>query len=305
MIRIINTFEELIEKIKTKEPKKIAVAAAQDKDVLLAVNNAYKQGLIKGILVGNQAEIEKIAFEINMDLNSFEIINIPDKSEACKKAVELVRAGIADLPMKGFVDTAIILKAILDKSTGLSKGRLISHVGVLSMPGFEQMFIMTDAAMNIAPNLLEKADMIKNAVDVAHALGNKCPKVAVLCAVEKVDPKMPSTLEADELTKMNESGQIKGCIVKGPLALDNAVSIEAAHLKGIYHPVAGCADILVTPDIEAGNLLNKAMEYFGHAKKAGVIMGAAVPIVLTSRGSSDESKLNSIALAVLISDKVN
>lgn len=297
---MISSFEQIIKELKILKPKKIAVAVAQDKDVLLAVDNAYQQGIVNAILIGDKVEIEKIAQENNVDITKYEVVDEPDKMKACRKAVELINLGVADLPMKGFVDTSLILKAALDKSSGLYKGRHISHVGVLSIPGFNRMFIMTDAAMNIAPSLHEKADMINNAVEVAHTLGNKRPKVAVLCAVEKTDPKMPATIDADELTKMNECGEIKDCIVKGPLALDNAVSLEAARHKGIYHPVAGLADILVTPDIEAGNILNKSMEYFGKAKKAGVIMGASVPIILTSRGSSDEAKLNSIALAAMI-----
>lgn len=305
MIILINSFDQLLNTIKKRKPKKIAVAVAQDKDVLLAVDNAYRHGIVNAILVGEKVEIERVAHEINVDITKYEVVDVPDKVEACKTAIELVRSGQAHLPMKGFVDTSQILKAALDKGRGLYNGRLISHVGVLSIAGFDRMFIMTDAAMNIAPGLHEKSEMINNAVEVAHMLGNRCPKVALLCAVEKIDSKMPATIDADKLTKMNECGEIKGCLVKGPLALDNAVSVEAARHKGIYHPVAGYADILVTPDIEAGNMLNKSMEYFAKAKKAGVIMGATVPIILTSRGSSDEAKLYSIALAVMVSDKEN
>ena len=166
------------------------------------------------------------------------------------------------------------------------------------------MFIVTDSAMNIAPSLEEKVEIIRNAVTVAHALGNECPKVAVLCAVEKVNPKMPATLDAQALTEMNQRGEISGCQVYGPLAMDNAVSAQAAMHKGVDHPVAGHADILLAPDIEAGNILNKSMEYFAHAEKAGIIMGTKTPVVLTSRASSDEAKLNSIALAVLTATRM-
>lgn len=300
----IKTFEDLLNYLKGKAAKTVAVAVAQDEDVLKAVNNACQLGIIKAILVGEQAEIEKTARGIGIDLGKFFIIDVPDKTAACRKAVELVHLSKADLLMKGFVDTSVLLKAVLDKNIGF-KGRLLSHVGVLKVLGFDRLFILTDSAMNIAPTLEEKAEMIRNAVEVAHALGNPNPKVAVLCAVEKVNPKMPATIDAHELTQMNERGEISGCMVKGPFALDNAVSLESARHKGLDHPVAGQADILVTPDIEAGNMLNKAMEYFGRAEKAGVIMGASTPIILTSRASSDQSKLNSIAVAFLIADKLN
>ncbi len=301
---MISTFTELIETVKTKEPKTISVAVAQDKEVLTAVSSAYECGIIRGaILVGDKTEIEKTANQNNIDLTNFQIEDIVEKEKACLKAVELVHKGQASLPMKGFVDTSIILKAVLNKDMGLKTGRLLSHVGVLSVTGFNRMFVISDSAMTIAPTLIEKAEIIYNAVVVAQALGIEIPRVAVLCAVEKVNPKMPATTDAEELTKMNERGEITGCLVKGPLALDNAVSVEAARHKGIHHPVAGNADVLITSNIEAGNILNKSMEYFGNAQKAGIIMGAKVPIILTSRASSIESKLNSIALGVLVTQK--
>lgn len=201
--------------------------------------------------------------------------------------------------MKGFVDTSVFLKAVLRKDGGLACGRLISHVGLLAVKGYKRMFLVTDSAMNIAPTLAEKAAIIRNAVMVARALGNDCPRVAALCAVEKPDPKMPATLDAAALTEMNRRGEIAGCMVYGPLAMDNAVSPQAAKHKGIDNPVAGHADILLAPDIEAGNILNKSMEYFAAAEKAGIIMGARVPVVLTSRASPDAAKMHSIALAVL------
>jgi phosphate butyryltransferase len=297
---MIKSFEELIEAAREIGPKTMAVAVAQDPDVLTAVHNAYKYGIVNPVLVGKKDEIEAVAGKTGINLAGFEIVNVEDKVEACRKAIKMVANGEAALPMKGFVDTSTILKAVLDKEIGLMRGRLLSHIGVLAVPGYDRLFIQSDAAMNISPSLNEKVDIIYNAVEVAHALGNDMPKVAVLCAVEKVNPKMPATVDAQELTRMNEQGIISGCIVAGPLALDNAVSPEAAKHKGINNPVAGNADILITPDIEAGNILNKAMEYFGRAEKAGIIMGARTPIVLTSRASSDRSKLNSIALSVMI-----
>ncbi len=297
---MIRSFEELIEKVQSGTPQSLSVAVAQDEDVLLSVWNAYQKRIIKGAyLVGNESEIRRIEKDHHIDPGAFTIVNEADKAEACATAIKLVREGKADLPMKGFVDTSVALKALLNKEYGLRTGNLVCHVGLMKVAGFDRMFLISDSAMTIAPTLEQKADLIRACTHIAHAMGNEQPKVAVLCAVEKVNPKMPATIDADELTKMNEAGQIKGCIVKGPLQIDNAVSVEAARHKGIDHPVAGNADILITPDIEAGNILNKSMEYFAKCEKAGCIMGAARPMVLTSRASSDMSKMNSIALAVL------
>ena len=297
---MIRSFKELIEKVQNGEPQTLSVAVAQDADVLLSVWNAYQNRIIQGAyLVGNEKEIREIAKEQGIDLSKFEIVNEEEKPEACATAIKLVREGKASLPMKGFVDTSVALKALLNKEYGLRTGNLICHVGLMEVAGFDRMFLLSDSAITIAPTLEQKVDLIKACTQIAHAMGNDNPKVAVLCAVEKVNPKMPATLDAAELTRMNEEGEITGCMVKGPLAMDNAVSVEAARHKGIDHPVAGNADILITPDIEAGNILNKSMEYFAKCEKAGCIMGAAKPMVLTSRASSDTSKMNSIALAVL------
>ena len=297
---MIRSFKELIEKVQNGEPQTLSVAVAQDADVLLSVWNAYQNRIIQGAyLVGNEKEIREIAKEQGIDLSKFEIVNEEEKPEACATAIKLVREGKASLPMKGFVDTSVALKSLLNKEYGLRTGNLICHVGLMEVAGFDRMFLLSDSAMTIAPTLEQKVDLIKACTQIAHAMGNDNPKVEVLCAVEKVNPKMPATLDAAELTRMNEEGEITGCMVKGPLAMDNAVSVEAARHKGIDHPVAGNADILITPDIEAGNILNKSMEYFAKCEKAGCIMGAAKPMVLTSRASSDTSKMNSIALAVL------
>ena len=302
---MIRSFKELIEKVQNGEPQTLSVAVSQDADVLLSVWNAYQNRIIQGAyLVGNEKEIREIAKEQGIDLSKFEIVNEEEKPEACATAIKLVREGKASLPMKGFVDTSVALKALLNKEYGLRTGNLICHVGLMEVAGFDRMFLLSDSAMTIAPTLEQKVDLIKACTQIAHAMGNDNPKVAVLCAVEKVNPKMPATLDAAELTRMNEEGEITGCMVKGPLAMDNAVSVEAARHKGIDHPVAGNADILITPDIEAGNILNKSMEYFAKCEKAGCIMGAAKPMVLTSRASSDTSKMNSIALAVLAAQAV-
>jgi phosphate butyryltransferase len=205
--------------------------------------------------------------------------------------------------MKGLVDTSVILKAVLDEKIGLRTGNVLSHVAVFDVPGYDRLFYVTDAAMNIAPNLEQKKQIIENCVQVANALGNDNPKVAVLAAVEKVNPKMQATLDAAELIKMNETGELKGCTLGGPFALDNAISVEASKHKGITHPVAGHADILMVPVIEAGNMLYKSMVFFARAKNAGILVGAKAPVVLTSRADSDEAKLNSIAIGVLMASK--
>jgi phosphate butyryltransferase len=302
---MIKSFEDLLNQVKKKDSAIIALAAAQDRSVLEAANDAYLQGIARSILIGNKSEILAIADEICMDVDKFEIIHTEDKAEAGLIAAGLVRDGRATLPMKGFMDTSLILKAILNKKSGLNAGGLLSHVGVLKSPHFDRLFIVSDSAMSISPTLEDKVKIINNAVKVAHSLGNANPKVAVLCAVEKVNEKMPATVDAARLTEMNERGEITGCIIKGPLGLDNAVSLQSARHKGIEHTVAGNADILIVPDIESGNMLNKSMEYFGKAEKAGVIMGAKAPVILTSRASSAEAKLNSIALSVLIARQQN
>lgn len=298
---MIKIFKEIAEKAKEIGPKTMAVAVCQDEDILKSVSYAYEKQIVNPILIGDIEETRKIARKLKIDLEKFELIDIKDKVEACKMAVKAVHEKKATMLMKGFVDTSLILKAVLDKEKGLMDGGLISHVGVVAVRAFDRPFIVTDSAMNIAPGVNDKVHIIENAVKVAHGLGIEKPKVAMLCAVEKVSKKMPATVQAKEVVEIYERGGIKGCIVGGPFALDNAVSIEAAKHKGVNHPVAGNADVLVAPNIESGNILNKSMEYFGEAKKAGIMMGAKTPIVLTSRASSDEAKFNSIALAVLVS----
>lgn len=278
----------------------MAVAVAQDDDVLTAVSAAAGKGIIRPILVGDREKILAIAGEIGIDVSAYEIIDEPDKEKACMAAAGLVRDGRATLMMKGFVDTSYVMKAVLNKENNLKQSGMITHVAVMEVPGFDRLFYVTDSAMTIAPSLEDKAAIIRNAVRIGHALGNSCPKVAALCAVEKVNEKMPCTLDARELTEMNRRGELTGCVVSGPLAMDNAVSPAAAKHKGIDDPVAGSADVLLVPDIEAGNILNKSMEYFANARKASVMVGAKVPIVLTSRASSAESKTYSIALGALI-----
>lgn len=297
-------FQEVMQIAKKRGPKTISVACAQDAGVLSAVNQAKNAGIADIILVGDKEKIEEIAAEENINLAQFEIIDIKDSIEASRNAVELVSTGKAHMVMKGLVDTSTILKAVLDKEIGLRTGNILSHVAVFDVQNYDRLFLVTDAAMNLAPDLDTKKQIIQNAVQVAHALDIEEPRVAVLCAVEKVNPKMKDTIDAAVLEEMYESGEITGCIVGGPFALDNAVSMEAAKHKGIIHPVAGQADILLAPDIEAGNILYKSIVYFAKAKNAGLIVGAKAPVILTSRADSDEAKLYSMALGVLYAAKL-
>ncbi|MDK2919711.1 MAG: phosphate butyryltransferase [Candidatus Petromonas sp.] len=300
---MIKNFKDVLKFAKERGPKTIAVACAQDSEVLKAIEEAKQMGIAEAILVGDKEKIEEIGNELSIDLAEYEIIDLKDLSEASLKAVELVSTGKAHIVMKGLVDTSIILKAVLNSEVGLRTGNVLSHVAVFDVPGYDRLFFVTDAAMNIAPDLNTKKQIIENAVIAAKALDIEEPKVAVICAKEKVNPKMPATVDAEELEKKNKNGEITGCLVGGPFALDNAVSIEAAKHKGINHPVAGKADILMVPTIEAGNVLYKSMVFFADTKNAGIIVGAKAPIVLTSRADSEETKLNSIALGVLMAAK--
>lgn len=299
----MRNFSEVIKFAKERGPKTISVACCQDKEVLMAVEMARKEKIANAILVGDIEKTREIANNINIDLNNYELIDIKDLSEACLKAVELVSTNKADMVMKGLVDTSIILKSVLNKDVGLRTGNVLSHVGVFDVDGYDRLFFVTDAAMNIAPDLNAKKQIIENSCAVAHALDIEIPKVAAICAKEKVNPKMKDTVDAKELEDMCLRGEIEGCIVGGPFALDNAVSIEASLHKGIDHPVAGKADILLVPDIEAGNILYKSLVFFSKTRNAGVIVGAKAPIILTSRADSEETKLNSIALGVLMAAK--
>lgn len=297
---MITTLQQLRTPQKNTSLRRLAVAVAQDAEVLLAVDKAYRLGLTTATLVGDEEKIRAIAEENQIDLSGYQIVHEADKVEACRKAVKLVRDKRADVVMKGIVDTAIILKAVLDKEIGLRDAPVLSHVAVFEVPGFERLFYLSDAAMNIAPDLETKKHILNNTVKVAHALGNEHPIAACLCAVEKVNPKMQATLDAAALVEANRAGQITGCTVIGPLALDNAISPEAAKHKGITDPNAGRADILLVPAIEVGNVFYKSMVFMAKAQNAGVIVGAKAPVVLTSRADSDETKLNSIALALTI-----
>lgn len=277
---------------------RIAVVAAHDEAVIQSLIPLYKKGLIQPTLIGNRDEIFRIADELGMDLSQINIIKETDPSKCAEIGVGLVGTGEADIIMKGHLQTADLLRAVLEKEKGLRTGNLLSHCGVFEMPGYHKLLLVTDAGINIAPDLKQKMQIIQNAVTVMHSLDVERPKVAVLAAVELVNPAMPATLDAAALAKMAQRGQIGNCVVDGPLAMDNAVSLEAAKEKHIVSDVAGDADILLVPDIEAGNIMVKALVFLYNARTCGVITGAKVPLVVTSRADSSDTKHNSILLAL-------
>ncbi|UUV19804.1 phosphate butyryltransferase [Fusobacteria bacterium ZRK30] len=301
----MKNFEEILSKAQQQGEKKvISVAVAQDREVLLSVEEARKKGVVDGILVGDSVKIEKVAEELNIDLSNYRVIHKTDDVEAARQAVIEVSSGRADMLMKGLVDTSVVLKAALDREVGLRGDGILSHVAVFEIENYDRLFFITDAAMNIAPDVEAKKKIIDNSVKVARALEIEVPKVACICAKEKMNQKMPDTVAAHELEEMSKRGEIENCIVGGPFALDNAVSIEAAKHKGIDHEVAGMADILLAPDIEGGNILYKSISYFARSKGAGLIVGATAPIILTSRADSEETKLNSIILGAMTAGKL-
>lgn len=300
---MFKNIEEIIEEAKKTPPLRLAVAAAGDPLVLKSLQQAQQRGLVKPVLIGERQRIEEVLKDLDYDFNG-EIIATGSNQESARVAMELIAAGRADLPMKGLLSTKAILKAMLAEEYGLRQGRLLSLVSLIYLDKEKRLILMTDGGMNIAPNLEEKVEIINNAVEVARALGFEKPRVAPLAAVEKVNPAMPATLDAAILSKMADRGQIKNAIIDGPLALDNAISIEAARHKGIDSPVAGRADILLVPDIEAGNILYKSLVFYSGLKAASLVYGARVPLVITSRADRVETKLNSIALAKVVVDRM-
>ncbi|ANB60090.1 phosphate butyryltransferase [Anoxybacteroides amylolyticum] len=294
--------QTLVDKATQSTDITVAVAAAEDEEVIEAVTMALHHQFGRFLLYGDRDKITKLLKNYPTNDN-VQIIHANSVAEVAELAVKAVHSNEANVLMKGNIPTATILKAVLHKEYGLRTGNVLSHVAVFEIPNYDRYMIVTDAAMNIAPDLDQKMQIIANAVTVAKAIGIDTPKVAPLAAVEVVNPAMAATIDAAALTMMNERGQLKGCIVNGPLALDNAVSELAAAHKGITNEVAGKADILLVPDIEAGNILYKSLVYFANAKVGAVIAGAKAPIVLTSRADSAESKLYSLALAVCSASK--
>ena len=296
-------FDSLLSEISRYPVKKVAVAAAQDHTVLEAAIRAKKEKVAETVLVGDESKIIQIAETRELDIEGIPIESFADEIEAAGRAVELVSSGEADIVMKGYIHTDDFLRAVLNKEKGLRAGVLMSHVFVAEFYGRDRFLLITDGAMNIAPDLERKAEIVLNAVHLAHAIGFEKPRVAALAAVELLNPGMPATVEATCLHKMSERGQFSpACYVDGPFALDNAVSEIAAAHKGITGEVAGKADILLVPNIEAGNILAKSLVYFANARIAGIVIGARRPVVLTSRADTAESKFYSIALGVYLTN---
>jgi phosphate butyryltransferase len=298
---MITTLNQIVDRVKGKPIKRLAVAVAEDPHTIEAVGRAVKEKLVKAVLTGDKGAIQKVADEAKVDMGLFEIVHEPDKSKALALAIGKVRAGEADFLMKGLLDSSLYIRGIIDKEKGLlPPGKLLSHVTVIQVPAWKKLIICGDVAVIPAPDLEAKVAILNYAIDVAHKLEIENPKAVLLSAVEKVNPKMPSTTEAAIIAKMADRGQIKGAVVDGPLALDVAFSKESAKIKGIVSPVAGDADILIFPSIEAGNIFFKASTYLAKGELGAIVAGAACPCVLTSRGDSEDNKFYSIALASLL-----
>jgi phosphate acetyltransferase len=276
-----------------------AVVHPCDSVSLESAVEAAKLGLLKPILVGPAARIREVANRASLDISSFELVTALHSHDSAAKAVELVRVGRAEALMKGSLHTDELMGAVVARDTGIRTARRISHCFVMDVPGHAQAMIISDAAVNIAPTLETKIDIVQNAIDLAHALGVSEPRVAILSAMETVNPKVPSTIEAAALCKMADRGQISGGVLDGPLALDNAINLAAAEIKHIVSPVAGRADILIVPDLEAGNMLAKSLSFLAGADAAGIVLGARVPVILTSRADSLLTRLASCAVAVM------
>jgi phosphate acetyltransferase/phosphate butyryltransferase len=297
---MITRLQELVELAKQRPPTRVAVAAAAHKLVLQSVQRAVEQGLIVPLLVGREEDIRQHAEDIGWQLDDEQIRPTATNKAAADAAVELVKTGEAQVLMKGYLHTDEMLRAVLRQGTGLRTDRLLSHVFVLEVPTYHKLLLITDAAINITPGITEKASITQNAVDLARQLGVERPKVAALSSIETINPNIPSTVHAACLSKMSERGQIKGAVVDGPLAFDNAISAEAAQDKAISSPVAGDVDVVVVPDLDAGNILSKNLEYLASAKMAGIVMGALAPVVLTSRSDPPRARVYSLALASLL-----
>lgn len=299
---MFDSINAMVNYAKTGGPLRMTVATAEDTDVLLAVKKAVQNGIVEPILIGDEYKIKSMMDSYAYNFNA-EIIDAKSDGEACEKSIKMVSNGEAQMVMKGLVHTSTFLKAVLNKEWGLRQSELLSFISMFIFSGClrKRPILMTDPAINIMPTIMEKKAIIENAVSVAHKLGIKTPNVALVCAVETVSPNMQATIDAAVLSKMNDRGQIKGCIVDGPLAFDNIISVNAAEHKGIKSPVAGNTDIIVVPYIEVGNVLYKTFNFFSVDFCAGVIAGARAPIVVTSRSDSHEVKYNSIVMASLLS----
>ena len=299
-VREYRVYPALIERCAALAPIATAIAHPCDESSLRGAIEAAEAGLIRPILVGPEAKIRALAEQCGIDLGPYQVNDAAHSHAAAAQAVAIVRAGEAEALMKGSLHTDELMAEIVRKEVGLRTERRISHAFIMDVPTYPKPLVVTDAAINIFPDLETKADIVRNAIDMAHAFGRELPKVAILSAVETVTPKIPSTIDAAALCKMAERGQITGALLDGPLAFDNAISKEAAAIKGIRSEVAGDADILLVPDLEAGNILAKQLTFLANADAAGIVLGARVPIILTSRADSVRARLASCAIAVLL-----
>ena len=293
-------YDRLIERAKAASAVPTAVAHPCDESSLIAALDAAKMGLIKPILVGPKARIEAAAKKAGGKISGIELVDAPHSHASAAQAVALVREGKAECLMKGSLHTDELMGAVVAREGGLRTARRISHCFVMDVPTYAEVLIVSDAAVNIAPTLRDKVDIVQNAIDLAHALGAKEVRVAILSAMETVNPDVPSTIEAAALCKMADRGQITGAILDGPLALDNAINLRAAQIKHIHSSVAGRANVLIVPDLEAGNMLAKSLTFMAEADAAGIVLGARVPIILTSRADSVTTRLASCAVASLV-----
>lgn len=295
---IFKNFKELIEKVQSaKSQKRVAVVAAQDEHTLEAVLKAKKDNIVEPILIGDKLKIKKVLEELKEGLEDSVIIDVRTDAEAAEKAVELIHENKADFIMKGKIQTADLLRAVVNKEKGLRTGNVMSHIAMYEVPTYHKLIAITDGGMMMYPNVEEKKQIIENAARTFTAMGYENPKVAILAAVETINPKMPETVDAGMLKDMNKNGEIKNCIVEGPISYDLAMSKESADIKGYQSPVTGDVDILIVPNITAGNILAKCLGYSASGRMAGFIVGAKVPIVLTSRGATSEEKYLSLVLS--------
>ena len=297
---IIRNFAQLLESALERAPKRVAIVGGGQRQTLHAARLARGLGLAHCILIDSPARLESIAEEQGIDLAGMELIEEDDMVQAAYKAVEMVHAEEVDLVMNGRALPVELMKAALDREKGLRLGKIITDVSVFEIPGFDRLIFVSDVAIVVSPNLAQKVAIVQNAIDTAIELGVECPRVAILAATEMVNPEMPANMDAANLSKMAERGQIRGGLVDGPLALDNAISLKAAQMKGIKSQVAGHADILITPDVESGNILAKALVYFARGHMAGVVVGAKCPIVMPSRSDPPQQKMLSLALGVCL-----
>jgi phosphate butyryltransferase len=296
----VGNFDQLLSFVRSKEKKKLAIAFAEGEEIVEAVKQATEEDILQAVLIGEGAKIMDHCQKLNFDLNKVEIIDAKDPKLACQLAVELVKRKKADMLMKGKVDTPTLLKAVLDKETGLRTGGLLSHVAVVEVENYHKVMLVTDGGININPDVNKKIDILKNAIEVAKKLGIQKPKVSCLTAVELVNPEMQETVDAAVLVKMAERGDIKDVIIDGPVAFDIAIDLQAARMKGIISPIAGDTDIFLVPNIAAGNIFVKALIYLAKAKVGGIVVGGGVPIVLLSRSDTATMKLYSMALGAVV-----